>query len=174
MQKRVEIGKNFDRQPDWKVRIGVSLIYIPLLTTVPFVAVGILLVRGHLKLIGAKGVKPFRDFVPSWASHRYMFGDQIVQLDKNNWKSLRSYRFFWIFNCKLYCPLSVAMFRYMAYLVRIVENWWCPFAHDKKAEYDGSSIDYSYWHVDEKERAKLHEDDRENPLWNEEVQSKFR
>ena len=23
----------------------------------------------------------------------------------------------------------------MSYLVQIVENWWCPFEHDKKAEY---------------------------------------
>ena len=61
----------------------------------------------------------------------------------------------------------------MAYLVRIVENCWCPFAHEKKEEYQGSSIDYSYWHIDEKERSKLHENDRDNPIWNEEAQSKL-
>ena len=58
MQQRVQIGKNFDKQPDWKVRIGVLLVYIPLLITVPFVAMGIVFVKGHLRLVGAKGVKP--------------------------------------------------------------------------------------------------------------------
>lgn len=172
MKQRVEIGKNFDKQPYWKVKTGVPLIYIPLLITVPFVAVGILLVKAHLKLVGAEGVKPFSDFLPSWASHRYHYDNQIVYGDEKNWKNLRSYRFYWIFNCKIYCPVSVAMFRYMAYLVRIVENWWCPFEHDKKEEYKGSSIDYSYWHIHEKERAKLHEDDKQNPIWNQDTQNK--
>lgn len=166
MPQRVEIGNNFDSQPIWKIRIGVILIYIPLLITVPFIMVGILFVKAHLRLVGAKGIKPFRDFVPSWISHRYTFTDQIVYDDENSWKKIGSYRIYWIFNCKIYCPLSVALFRYMAYLVRIVENWWCPFGHDKKEEYQGSSIDYSYWHIDENERSKLHEDDRENPIWN--------
>jgi hypothetical protein len=127
--------------------------------------VGILLVKVHLKLIGAKGVKPFSDFVPRWSSHRYTYSNQIVYEEK--WNEPESYRFFWIFNCKIYCPLSVALFRYMAYLVRVVENWWCPFDHDKKEAYRDSGIDYSYWHIDETKSAKLHKDDRENPIWNE-------
>jgi hypothetical protein len=120
-------------------------------------------------MIGAQGVKPLRAFVPSWSSHRYTYGSQIVYEDKEKWNILESYRFFWIFNCKIYCPLSVALFRYMAYLVRIVENWWCPFSHDKKAAYRDSSIDYSYWHIDAAKSAKLHEDDRENPIWNQDA-----
>lgn len=169
MRERVEIGKNFDREPEWRVKSGVLLIYIPLLVTVPFVAIGILLVRAHLRLMGAQNIKPFRSFLPHWASHRYTHGNQIVYKEKKNWKNLSSYRFYWIFNCKVYCPFSVAMFRYMAYLVSIVENWWCPFDHDQKEAYRDSSIDYSYWHIDEKERSKLHEDDRENPIWNQDA-----
>ena len=172
MQERVEIGQNFVKQPAWKIKIGVPLIYIPLLTTVPFVAIAIVLVKGHLKLIGAKGVKPFSDFIPQWISHRYNYHNQITYGDEKNWTNMRSYRFYWIFNCKIYCPISVAMFRYVAYLVRIVENWWCPFEHDKKEAYKGSSIDYSFWHIDEKERLKLHEEDKENPIWNKEAQNK--
>ena len=172
MEQRVEIGKNFDKQPSWKVKIGVPLIYIPILITVPFIVIGILFVKSHLRFVGAKGIKPFSDFIPNWASHRYKYNNQIIHGDKKNWTNLRSYRFYWIFNCKIYCPLSVAMFRYMAYLVKIVENWWCPFDHDKKEDYKSSSIDYSYWHIDENEKSKLHENDRENSIWNIEAQNK--
>jgi len=171
--ERVQIGKNFEKQPTWKVRIGVLLIYLPLIITVPFVLLGILAVRGHLKLVGATGIRPFWDFVPTWITHRYIYKDQIVYETGTNWMHWESYRFYWIFNCKIYCPLSVALFKYMAYLVQIVENWWCPFEHDKKAEYKDSAIDKSYWHIYEKERSMLHPDDRENPIWNEESKEKM-
>jgi hypothetical protein len=81
--------------------------------------------------------------------------------------SSQAHRFYWIFNCKLYCPLSVALFRYAAYLVMIVENWWCPFAHNKKQEYAEAAIDKSYWHLHAQERERLHPDDCDNPIWNE-------
>jgi hypothetical protein len=60
----------------------------------------------------------------------------------------------------------VALFRYATYLVKIVENWWCPFNHGQKPEYAESAIDNSFWHVYPEELAKLHPEDRENPLWN--------
>ena len=167
--ERVKIGNNFEKQTLWKVLIGVPFIYLPLLISIPFVTVGIITVRVHLKLVGATDVRPFRDFVPTWISHRYSYKDQIVYETDSSWRNWRSYRFYWIFNCKLYCPLSVALFKYMAYLVQIVENWWCPFEHDKKAEYKDVAIDKSYWHIYEKERSMLHPDDRENPIWNEEA-----
>lgn len=66
--------------------------------------------------------------------------------------------------------MSVALFYYMTYLVRIVENWWCPFHHDKKHEYKESAIDQSYWHIYETERSKLNPDDRENVIWNDEAE----
>ena len=62
--------------------------------------------------------------------------------------------------------MSVALFRYITYLVKIVENWWCPFHHDQKHEYLEGAIDQSFWHIHQKEKQKLHPDDRENPLWN--------
>jgi hypothetical protein len=55
----------------------------------------------------------------------------------------------------------------MAYLVMIVENWWCPFKHDRKEEYLEGAIDQSFWHVDPEDCEKLHPDDRHNPIWNE-------
>ena len=57
----------------------------------------------------------------------------------------------------------------MTYLVTIVENWWCPFHHDKKSEYADAAIDQSYWHIYEVERAKLHPDDRDNAIWNDDL-----
>ncbi|WP_243688154.1 hypothetical protein [Geotalea toluenoxydans] len=63
--------------------------------------------------------------------------------------------------------MSVALFRYAVYLVKIVENWWCPFAHDQKQDYVESAVDKSFWHVDPDELNKLHPDDKENRIWNE-------
>ena len=168
---RVRIGENFKKQPTWKVLLGTPFIYIPIIVTVPFVILAAIMVRIHLKYTGATGVKSYWDFVPAWISHRYTYDNQIIYKSKSSWHNWRSYRFFWIFNCKLYCPMSVALFKYMAYLVQIVENWWCPFEHDKKKDYGESAIDSSYWHIYETERAMLHEDDRENPIWNEDAKS---
>lgn len=75
----------------------------------------------------------------------------------------------WIFNCKLYCPLSVALFRYVSYLIKIVENWWSPFDHDQKCEYREAAIDKSYWHLFQPEKELLHQDDLNNTIWNTEV-----
>ena len=165
--KRITIGSNYLHQPTWKLVLGVPLIYFPLITTTPFVLVGVLLVRAHLKWVGGMNLRSYWEFVPTWASHRYQYSNQITYSTGAAWYNLRARKFYWIFNCKLYCPLSVALFRYMAYLVKIVENWWCPFDHDRKCEYSEGAIDMSYWHLHAIEREKLHPDDRNNPIWNE-------
>lgn len=167
--ERVEIGKNYEKRPLWKILIAMPLIYLPVIITLPFISLAILMVRVHLKFLGAKNIKPFLEFVPTWISHRYIYKNQIICTTNSSKISLRSSRFFWIFNCKVYCPLSVALFKYMAYLVQIVENWWCPFDHDKKADYKDSSIDKSYWHIYEAERSRLNPEDKDNPIWNEEA-----
>jgi len=164
---RVQIGKNFDAQPLWKVFIGVPLIYLPIILTLPFIALGIFIVKSHLKLCGAKNIRPLHDFLPAWASHRYTYATQIIYSTGAHWYNLRHWKLYWIFNCKLYCPISVAMFRYMAYLVTIVENWWCPFDHAQKSAYREGAVDYSYWHLHEQEKARLHPQDRDNSQWNE-------
>lgn len=164
---RVSIGSNFDQQPLWKVYLGVPLIYLPILTTIPFMILGVWIIKSHLKYIGGMNIRSYWEFVPEWASHRYKLGDQIVYSTGAKWYNLREHKLYWIFNCKLYCPLSVALFRYAAYLVMIVENWWCPFGHDKKAEYAEGAIDKSYWHLHAVERERLHPDDLNNPIWNE-------
>lgn len=149
--KKVKIGSNFLTQPKWKVFTGVPLIYLPLITTVPFMVLGVLLVRTHLVYVGGMNIRSYWDFVPDWISHRYKYQDQIIYSTGATWYNLRAQKWYWIFNCKLYCPLSVALFRYMAYLVMIVENWWCPFAHARKADYAEAAIDKSYWHLHETE-----------------------
>lgn len=163
---RVRIGCNYEKQPVWKVILAIPLIYLPILTTVPFVLVGVLLVRLHLKGVGGMAIKPYADFLPGWMSHRFSNNEQpAINVP---WFHPAHYRFFWVLNCKHYCPLSVALFGYAAYLVKIVENWWCPFAHDKKHDYAESAIDKSFWHVDPEELVKLNSDDSHNLLWNEE------
>jgi len=166
---RVVIGRNYENQPAWKRYLGVPLIYLPLIITVPFVIIGVILVRIHLYYVGGMNIRSYWSFVPAWISHRYRYTDQITYQSETNRYHFRYYRWYWLFNCKVYCPMSVALFYYMTYLVRIVENWWCPFHHDKKTEYSESAIDQSYWHIFEVERSKLHPDDRDNMIWNNET-----
>ena len=170
--ERVTIAENFVKQATWKVIIGVPLIYLPILLSIPFVAIGVLLLKWHLNFMGARNIRPYSDFIPTWLSHRYHYHNQIIYSTGARWHNLRAYRWYWIFNCKLYCPLSVALFRYASYLVKIVENWWCPFAHDQKSQYLEGAIDKSYWHLHQQEKQRLHPDDLNNPIWNKEAKTK--
>lgn len=164
---RVQIGCNYNRQPLWKIVLGVPLIYLPLVMTIPFMIPSIWTVKTHLKMVGGMNIKSYWDFVPTWATHRYNHNTQIiletVRSPITAW--LCKTRIFWLFNCKLYCPLSVGVFSYMAYLVKIVENWWCPFGHDRKHLYADGAIDYSFWHVNP-EKNLLDPQDACNPIWN--------
>jgi hypothetical protein len=168
---RVRIGCNYVKQPFWKVILGVPLIYLPIITTVPFVIIGVVLVKTHLTYVGGMEIRPYWDFVPAWNSHRYR--NDLQPTINIRWFHPAHYKFFWVMNCKHYCPMSVALFKYAAYLVEIVENWWCPFAHGKKQEYTSGAIDKSFWHMFPRECAKLHPDDRNNPLWNEDSQKEI-
>jgi hypothetical protein len=42
IMERVTIGANFSQQPTWKKIVGIPLIYFPLITTTPFVLLGVL------------------------------------------------------------------------------------------------------------------------------------
>lgn len=161
---RVLIGRTFADVPFWKLAIGVPLIYLPVFLTLPFIILGVWLVKGHLVFMGAKNLKKYKDFVPVRKSFRYSLETQITMKGKsiNYW--LRS-KVYWFYNCGIYCPYSVALFEYGSYLVKVVENWWCPFHHDKKSSYSNASIDQSFWHISP-EKGKLHTDDLEDPIWN--------
>ena len=65
----------------------------------------------------------------------------------------------------MYCPFSVASLEWTTYLTKVVENWWCPFRHERKPHYAGSAIDYSFWHMS-RDVEKLAPEDRDNPIWN--------
>jgi hypothetical protein len=162
--EKVKIGQGYLKQPFWKIMIGVPLIYLPLILLIPFMIISVFFVRRHLVLMGASNLKRYRDFVPQWISHRYTQKNQITRANAW-WFSLCRYKFFWIFNCKLYCPLSVALFEYGSYLVKIVENWWCPFNHEKKSDYANAAIDASFWHITPANKERLNKDDRDNPIW---------
>ncbi len=165
VQEGVIIGKTYYKRPLlFRVLVGIPLIYLPIIVSMPFVVIGVLLVRGHLRALGAHNMKGYWEFVPSWVSHRYIYATQPVP--RSNPLAPGHYKWYWIFNCKVYCPLSIALLRYFVYLVKIVENWWCPFEHSRKKDYADASIDASYWHIDERTKALLNPDDRDNPIWN--------
>lgn len=172
-EERVQIGGNFDEVPRWKFLAGVPLIYVPILVGIVPMVLCALLVRTHLRMVGARNLKSYwKDFVPSWVSHRYTRKNQIVSdrfLAKyGSVVSITRSKLFWIFNCKIYCPLSIALLAYLVYLVKVVEQWWCPFGHDRKHTYADAPIDRSFWHANG-DAGLLHPDDRKNPSWNEQA-----
>jgi hypothetical protein len=165
-EHRVVIGKNYGKVSVLRRAIGMIMIYLPILT-LPFVIISAYLSYYHLIWMGAENVKQLKDFVPSRESHRYDLKSQIT-MEASFKTSTSQSRLFWILNCTWYCPVSVALFEWHAYLVKVVENWWCPFEHDKKATYDVAAIDKSFWHIHPEDIKKLHPDDLNNPIWNEE------
>jgi hypothetical protein len=170
-EEGVIIAKTYKKRPQWfRVLLGVPLIYVPILVTLPFVIIGVNIVRLHLTALGARNMKKYWDFVPERISHRYNMKNQ-PRYSKNPF-SIAYSRFFWIFNCTVYCPMSIALLRYFVYLVKIVENWWCPFEHSRKHEYADATIDASFWHINKYPNSLLHPDDRDNPIWNAEVRKK--
>lgn len=161
---RVEIGRNHEKMSILSRGIGIILIYLPLFTF-PFVFISAYLTYYHLRMVGGKNIKTLSDFLPERASHRYTLKNQIRM--KGSFKaSMAQSKLFWILNCTWYCPVSVALFEWHAYMVKIVENWWCPFTHEKKENYKNAKIDKSFWHLYPEEVSQLAEEDRNNPIWN--------
>jgi len=167
---RAEIGKNHKQVPVLQRGIGMVFVYLPILT-LPFCFLSAYLTYYHLLMIGGKNIKKFQDFLPERSSHRYTLKTQIT-MDASFKASLSQSKLFWILNCTWYCPVSVALFEWHAYLVKIVENWWCPFGHDKKEGYKNGSIDQSFWHIYPEDNAKLDPEDRDNPIFNEAADTK--
>jgi len=161
---RIDIGVPYEKVSAWRVFAALPFVYLPILA-MPFIMLGGGLVYLHLRLMGARNLKTLRDFLPAWDSHRYSYKTQIVKRDIHPLARWARTRAFWVFNCTLYCPLSVAALEWVTYLTKAVENWWCPFGHAHKPNYAGSAIDYSFWHVSQ-DVAQLHAEDRDNPMWN--------
>jgi len=162
-QEDVQIGCNYVNRPKWQRLVAVMLIYIPIFISVPFMIFTAFVVRLHLVGIGGHNLKKYTDFLPNWASHRYTYDTQVTEARNPITRTVA--KLTWIFNCKLYCPLTVALVKYLVYLIQVVEVWWCPFKHDKKDSYIDSSIDQSFWHIYPDKRKLLSDGDKENPMW---------
>jgi hypothetical protein len=162
---RVVIGKHHRSVPGVKRFFGVWLIYLPIVT-LPFVILSAYLSYFHLKAMGAKNIKPLKAFVPDRATFRYHYSNQIAMEPGYKLSPVQT-RLFWILNCTWYCPYSVGLFEWHAYLVKLVENWWCPFHHERKeTHYREGAIDQSFWHIFPEDIGKLAPEDRDNPIWN--------
>ncbi|MCB0335982.1 MAG: hypothetical protein KDD62_06735 [Bdellovibrionales bacterium] len=162
--ERISIGVTYAEVSAFRRFIGVTFIYLPIIFF-PFVIVIACMTHFSLWILGARNLKRYKDFIPPMSSHRYNMSNQIV-MDPRGPHLHLGWKIFWIFNCNYYCPLSVGLYDYIAYLVKAVENWWCPFHHARKSDYACAAIDSSYWHVKPGEIDKLHEDDLVNPIWN--------
>lgn len=163
--QRIRIGETYHLVGPIRRFFGVLFIHLPVVFF-PVILLIMFMTVLSLKLLGAKNLKRYRDFVPANSSHRYSFSKQVV-MEQNGLHAHLGWKIFWQFNCSYYCPYSVALFEYMAYLVKAVENWWCPFYHERKPEYANAPIDSSYWHVSPGAVDKLHPDDSKNPIWKE-------
>lgn len=163
--QRVAIGKHYKNMPVWQRAIGMIMIYLPIIT-LPFIFLSAYWSYWHLLLMGAKDVKKLQDFLPAKESHRYNLKTQI-KMEGSFKLSTSQSKLFWILNCSWYCPVSVALFEWHSYLVKLVENFWCPFTHATKENYNNACIDKSFWHIYPEDAAKLHPDDLKNPIWNE-------
>jgi hypothetical protein len=166
---RISIGKRYESLAPWRRYVGALLIYLPLVVSLPFVLAGAFVLYAHLWVLGAQNLKGYWDFVPKWSTHRYQTLSQQVAFrfdPRAPWASLKS---FWMFNCNIYCPLSVGLYEWSTYLVKAVENFWCPFFHELKVTRASSPIDQSYWHIEEDSRGRLTPEDRDCPTWNEDA-----
>jgi hypothetical protein len=163
---RVIIGRDYHQLSFMRRFLGVLLVYVPLLTS-PFILWSAYVTYWHLRAMGAKNLRTFSSYIPERKSYRYHLANQII-MQPGYAASPTQSRWFWIFNCTGYCPYSVALLEWHAYLVKVVENWWCPFKHDKKeVNYQAGRIDQSFWHIyPEKTVGKLDPEDWNNPMWN--------
>lgn len=166
--ERVCIGKHHRDISFSRQFFGVLLIYVPVLT-LPFVLLSGFISHVHLRLMGAQNIRPLRSFFPDKKSFRYTMSNQITMKPGYGLSPTQT-KLFWILNCTWYCPVSVGIFEWHAYLVKLVENWWCPFHHSKKNNhYREGALDKSFWHIYPDDIVKLNPEDRDNPIWNEEL-----
>ena len=164
---RVNIGRNYTKQSVLARAIGLIFIYLPIFTF-PFIVISAYLTYYSLILCGAENVKKWGDYIPDRKTHRYSFKEQIT-MDGSFKLSFAQSKLYWILNCTVYCPYSVALFEWHSYLVKVVENWWCPFTHGTKETYKNGSIDQSFWHIYPEENKKLNDEDRDNPIFTNEA-----
>jgi hypothetical protein len=142
-------ANDFLKRASMLFQLGKILVCLILTLCLPFVMFSALITVLHLKMAGATNVKVFRSFLP-----------------EN--KTFSSAKTFWGTTYLRLLVLSIALFNWHAYLVKLVENWWCPFHHNRKEpHYRAGAINQSFWHLYPEDFKKLSPDDRDNPIWNE-------
>lgn len=161
---RTVIAREYEDVAEVRVFFGMGLIYVPAVF-LPLLLLAAALVYLHLRTMGAKNVRNLGSFLPDRRSHRYAYKTQIVSRRAPKLAFWTRTRLFWTVNCTWYCPFSVGVLEWTLYLVKMVENWWCPFGHAQKAQYAPAAIDASYWHT-RHDLGQLHPEDRDNPIWN--------
>jgi len=140
---------NIKRRNSVVLQLGKILVFIMLTLCLPFVIFSALITVVHLKMAGATNVKAYRSFLP-----------------EN--KTFSSAKTCWVANYSRLLVFSTTLFDWHAYLVKLVENWWCPFHHNRKEpHYRAGAINQSFWHLYPEDFKKLSPDDRDNPIWNE-------
>ena len=162
---RIWIQAGYSKKNLPQIFIAVLFVFAPVILMPVVVIVGYL-AYSHLRLMGATNVKKLNHFLPDRKSHRYTLKTQILpkgQVHPTAWMYTRT-RLYWILNCTWYCPYSVALFEWCAYLTKAIESWWCPFSHSKKHTYKNACLDASYWHATGNSN-RLHREDRNDPIW---------
>lgn len=142
-------ANDFLKRTSMLFQLGKILVCLILTLCLPFVMFSALITVLHLKMAGATNVKAYRSFLP-----------------EN--KTFSSAKTFWGTTYSRLLVFSIALFNWHAYLVKLVENWWCPFHHNRKEpHYWAGAINQSFWHLYPEDFKKLSPDDRDNPIWNE-------
>ena len=167
---RIQINKPYRKISKLRAFVGLIFVYLPIIF-LPFILIAAALIYIHLRLMGAQNLKTLKDYLPERSTHRYSYKTQITYKNAPRLAFWARTKTFWLFNCTWYCPFSVGTLEWFTYLVKTVENWWCPFNHARKDEYANASIDVSYWH-NTANLDQLHPDDRTNPIFSDQSSGK--
>jgi hypothetical protein len=147
--------------------LGNVLLSLLLLLCLPFVIFSAMMTVLHLKMAGATNMRLYRSFLPDSKSFSYELKNPVTMVP-GAWFSPSGNSTFWVVKSSRFLTYSTALFDWHAYLVKLVENWWCPFHHNRKEpHYRVGAINQSFWHLYPEDLIKLAPDDRDNPIWNE-------
>jgi hypothetical protein len=120
---RVNIDDAYKGRPFLYKLVCVLMIYLPLIS-LPFVLLSAWATYIHLKLLGGQNIRPFKSFLPDRKTHRYNLKSQVT-MEPGFWFSPIRSKLFWIGNCTWYCPFSVGLFEWHAYLLNHGRSRWC-------------------------------------------------
>ncbi len=147
--------------------LGNLLASLLLTLCMPFVIFSAMMTVLHLKMAGASNMRVYRSFLPDYKPFPYELKNPVTMVP-GAWFSRIPITTYWVAKYARFLVYSTALFNWHAYLVKLVENWWCPFHHNRKdPHYRIGAINQSFWHLYPEDFIKLAPDDRDNPIWNE-------